>query len=103
MYSLKNYSLFSIISLILSILLIIIFLIEFIEVIIGPIFLGPITFIFFDISFFLILFLSIITIISGLITVVKVEKFGIMAILIGTLCFISNWLILFFILSKLRF
>ena len=77
-FSLKKSSLFSVISLILSILLIIIFSIEFIEVVIGPIFWGSIPFVFFDISYFIILFLSIITIISGLITVVKVEKFGIM-------------------------
>jgi hypothetical protein len=103
MFELKKDNLLSFISLILSIFLIIIFLIEFIEVVIGPVIWGSIPFVFFDISFFLILFLSIIAIIIGIVTVIKVEKFGIMAIITGIFCFIFNWLILLFFLSKLRF
>ncbi len=104
MFEIKKHSLLGIISLFLAIIVLIIITIEFVEVVIGPVIWDPIPFVIFDITFFLLLFLTIITTIVGVIAkVVKKDSFGMKAILIGILCFIFNWALLFFALSKLSF
>jgi len=98
----KKHNLLGIISLILAIIVIIIITIEFVIVVIWPAIPGDwnsILFIIFDVGniFFVLLFLTIITTIVGIIAkVVKKDSFGMTAILIGILCFILNWILLFF-------
>ena len=54
--------------------------------------------------FFIMLFLTLITTFVGVITIiVEKDNLGWKAIKIGILFFILNWIILFFVLSKLRF
>lgn len=98
MLDIKKHSLLGIISLILAIIVIIFGTIEFILMLI----LKPI--ITFNNLFFISLFLTLITTFFGVITiVVKKDNLGWKAIKIGILFFILNWIILFFVLSKLRF
>ena len=114
MFEIKKHSLLGIISLILAIIVIIIITIEFVINVIGPVIwpvIPPedfwyILIIIFDVgnTFFVLLFLTIITTIVGIIAqMVKKDSFGKIAILIGILCFIFNWFLLFFVLSKLDF
>lgn len=98
MLDIKKHSLLGIISLILAIIVIIFVTIEFILMLILQL---NITF---NNLFFMSLFLTLITTFVGVITiVVKKDKLGWKAIKIGILFFILNWIILFFVLSKLRF
>ena len=98
MLDINKHSLLGILSLILAIITIIFITIEFILIVILQL---NITF---NNLFFIMLFLTLITTFVGVITIiVEKDNLGWKAIKIGILFFILNWIILFFVLSKLRF
>lgn len=107
MLDIKKYSLLGIISLILAIIVIIFVTIEFFLIFILQPIIPPENFwqlIDFNSLFFMSLSLTLITTFTGVITVViKKDNLGMKAISIGILFFILNWIILFFVLSNLRF
>ena len=103
----KNLSKLGIISFILTITIAIILIIEAIMVLIMfilPMINSSIGFVMpFDFTFLSLIFLSVITIIFGIIArVAKKERFGSWAIVIGILSFILNWIFLIIAIFRIE-